>query len=363
MSKNEADVRLPQRAEELLASWPAPDRSPEEWAESAQAIVDRLPSAQADQALLEAPLPLTSEDGSSERAREPEPPKRSFLEMAKMVEASDEAADESDIARESFSLATRTRTSSPSIPDFRSSSPEVASATQTPVSAPAPASNVTSLSAEREKRSVAGPVGMVIVALAGIAAATVIFLQARQASESKVAMAPPPPAACAAAPVATAPNEEGEVVKLDELALNKGAARAGKSSNQGGASAVAEKLKAEPPSPLNQPTQKKKEEGEPEDSKMRPAEHSGDIPEKPALGAVQAAVGAVLGSARACVAGQDEPSNATITFGSDGKVQSVTVSGPAAGTPAAACIQASLSKARVQAFSRPTFSASTKVRP
>jgi hypothetical protein len=71
----------------------------------------------------------------------------------------------------------------------------------------------------------------------------------------------------------------------------------------------------------------------------------------------------VLGGARACVAGQDAPSSATVTFGSDGRVQSVGVSGPAAGTPAEACIKAALSKARVQPFARPSFTVSTPVRP
>ncbi|MCC6901635.1 MAG: hypothetical protein IT377_21870, partial [Polyangiaceae bacterium] len=77
----------------------------------------------------------------------------------------------------------------------------------------------------------------------------------------------------------------------------------------------------------------------------------------------QAAIGSVMGSARACVAGPDEASRATLTFGSDGRVQSVAVSGKAAGTPAEACIKAALGKARVQPFARPSFSVGTTIRP
>jgi hypothetical protein len=90
---------------------------------------------------------------------------------------------------------------------------------------------------------------------------------------------------------------------------------------------------------------------------------NGDIPESPAQGAIQGAVGAQRGAARACVAGQDSPSRATLTFASTGKVQSVSVSGPAAGTSAEGCIKNALSKVSVGPFRRPTFSISTTVTP
>ena len=56
-------------------------------------------------------------------------------------------------------------------------------------------------------------------------------------------------------------------------------------------------------------------------------------------------------------------SRATITFASDGSVQSVSISGGAAGKPAEACIRSALSRARVSPFAQPTFTASTTVRP
>lgn len=99
---------------------------------------------------------------------------------------------------------------------------------------------------------------------------------------------------------------------------------------------------------------------------LKPAElshGSGGLPDRPSSGAVQAAVGSVLGAARSCLAGQLEPSNARVLFVSDGSVQSVQISGPAAGTPAASCIESAFKKARVQPFAAPSFSFGTKVRP
>lgn len=97
---------------------------------------------------------------------------------------------------------------------------------------------------------------------------------------------------------------------------------------------------------------------------MVPAElPRGGLPDKPSAGAAYAAIGPFMGSARACVAGHDEPSTARIVFSSDGSVTGVSVSGPAAGTAAAGCIESAFKKARVQPFAAPTFSMSTVVRP
>lgn len=102
-----------------------------------------------------------------------------------------------------------------------------------------------------------------------------------------------------------------------------------------------------------------------DDPPLKPAvsNGSGGLPDRPSSGAVQAAVGAVLGAARSCLAGQLEPSNARVVFVSDGSVQAVQISGPAAGTPAAACIESAFKRARVQPFAAPSFSFGTKVRP
>jgi hypothetical protein len=94
-----------------------------------------------------------------------------------------------------------------------------------------------------------------------------------------------------------------------------------------------------------------------------PAARNGDIPEVPATGAIQGALGSMRGAARSCVAGQEGPSRANLTFNSTGKVQSVSVSGPAAGTAAEGCIRNAFSKASVGPFRKPSFSFSTTITP
>ena len=92
---------------------------------------------------------------------------------------------------------------------------------------------------------------------------------------------------------------------------------------------------------------------------MKPAQgNSGSVPLTPSAGAVSTALGAVRGGAQACLAGQTNPVSATITFAPDGHVLRVS-----AGGPAAACIQAALSKAHVAPFARESFSATTTIRP
>jgi hypothetical protein len=89
----------------------------------------------------------------------------------------------------------------------------------------------------------------------------------------------------------------------------------------------------------------------------------GSIPLKPSLGAIQGALGAALPTARACLGPDDPISHATVTFRSDGSVESVSVSGGAAGKAAEGCIRAALSKARVAPFVQPTFTVPATVRP
>jgi hypothetical protein len=89
----------------------------------------------------------------------------------------------------------------------------------------------------------------------------------------------------------------------------------------------------------------------------------GSVPMRPSQGALQGALGAVMPSARACLGPDDAISHAAITFGSDGSVVSVGVSGGAAGKPAEECIRAALMKARVAPFAQPTFTGSATVRP
>ena len=98
------------------------------------------------------------------------------------------------------------------------------------------------------------------------------------------------------------------------------------------------------------------------DSPDAPQAAQGSVPRKPSLGALQGALGAALPGARACLGPDDAVSHAMVTFQSDGSVQSVSVSGGAAGKPAEGCIRSALMKARVAPFAQPTFSAPATIR-
>ncbi|XXX76573.1 hypothetical protein WMF30_53885 [Sorangium sp. So ce134] len=88
-----------------------------------------------------------------------------------------------------------------------------------------------------------------------------------------------------------------------------------------------------------------------------------NIPEQPSQGSVQAALGSVMGGAKACVAGADDVSRAQITFSSTGQVSKVSVSGWAAANGQSSCVQAALKAANVGPFSKPSFSVSATIRP
>jgi hypothetical protein len=88
----------------------------------------------------------------------------------------------------------------------------------------------------------------------------------------------------------------------------------------------------------------------------------GSVPLKPSAGAIHGALGAALPGARACLGPDDAISHVMVTFQSDGSVQSVSVSGGAAGKPAETCIRSALMKARVPPFASPTFSAPATIR-
>ena len=91
--------------------------------------------------------------------------------------------------------------------------------------------------------------------------------------------------------------------------------------------------------------------------------NAGNLPAKPAMGAVQGALGTVLPAARYCLGPDDPVSRATITFKSDGSVQGVTVSGDAAGQPAEGCIRSRLMTTHVPPFASPSFTWTVTVRP
>jgi hypothetical protein len=99
----------------------------------------------------------------------------------------------------------------------------------------------------------------------------------------------------------------------------------------------------------------------PEPAAGRPSNQN--IPEQPSQGSVQAAIGAVMGGAKACVAGADDVSRAQVTFSSGGTVSSVSVTGWAAAHGKSGCVQAALKGAKVGPFSKSTFTVGVPIRP
>ena len=87
-------------------------------------------------------------------------------------------------------------------------------------------------------------------------------------------------------------------------------------------------------------------------------------PERPSGSAVTGTLNEVLGKARKCVDGMTDASRALITFGSDGAVRKVDVTGPAASDARAAqCLRGAFSRAHVPPFSSSTYAAGVTVRP
>jgi hypothetical protein len=90
---------------------------------------------------------------------------------------------------------------------------------------------------------------------------------------------------------------------------------------------------------------------------------SQNVPEKPPQGAVNAALASGIGTAKSCVAGADDVSRATVTFGSSGAATGVSVTGWAAGKSAAGCIKSAFKGANVGPFSQPSFTIGVTIRP
>jgi hypothetical protein len=253
--------------------------------------------------------------------------------------------------------------------------------------------------AREEKREKKGSPWVAIggvVAAATVAAGVFFGIEHtdRGASPAAAAVAPPPTTTAAAQPVAAAvqptasplPPEDRGVdpsslppASTGAVALHGTAPLAAKPGAATGAPTTDPALVAAIPTPTAAPTSSASLQtlmqqaagvtssptataaatADPDDRLPAP----GSVPLKPSQGAIQGSLGAALPSARGCLGPDDPISHATITFKSDGTVQSVGVSGGAAGKPAEACIRAALSKTRVTPFAQPTFTATATVRP
>jgi hypothetical protein len=87
-------------------------------------------------------------------------------------------------------------------------------------------------------------------------------------------------------------------------------------------------------------------------------------PERPSGSAVANAITHVLPAARACLGDVPDASRATITFGPEGAVDRVDLSGPAAASSKQGpCVRTALGRAHVPPFSQSSYTASVVVRP
>ncbi|AUX48603.1 hypothetical protein SOCE26_101420 [Sorangium cellulosum] len=254
------------------------------------------------------------------------------------------------------------------------------------------------------KKSSGGMIAGAAIAALGLAAAVTMMLRTKDApreetAATQVALAPAAPAAETApakpAPApqepavpaaASPPPEQGEPAAAAEKL-----AAAPKAAPQGAAAAHAPaapeapaaapkadqgKTAAAPAAPGNpgdlssamqaavgsDGAQKPSVESEAPEPASGPLRQQ-NIPEQPSQGSVQAALGSVMGTARACVAGADDVTRAQLTFSSSGQVTKVSVSGWAAANGQSSCVQAAFKGANVGPFSKPSFSVSATVRP
>jgi hypothetical protein len=87
------------------------------------------------------------------------------------------------------------------------------------------------------------------------------------------------------------------------------------------------------------------------------------VPQQPAPGSVAVAFRPFMGGAKKCVAGANDASRATVTFGSDGSVKSIAVSGWAESNGATGCITSALKGANIGRFWKPSFTVTVPIRP
>jgi hypothetical protein len=380
MSSQPVPVRLPDEVERLLEAWPADDRPDDFWEQLAQTTEARFgltPLGSTPELLLAAPLPATAEElAGSELAAAAEvapvpadaTPVGSLTELAR-ARVAERQQEAKQSAGASLALAAQLRRELPRASDPAREPPKDSK----PSVPPPPRESAPPSRQARGRDSRSNPLPWLGGALAVLAAAAAVFVLIGRPSRVEPAVAEQPPASVAdpsplaVAPAAPAPQKAAEPtrgISPEQLPTAEPRARA---PERVAAAPASKKLRAAAgpspgePAPAAPPPATTADELPP-NPKLKLADDE-ERPSRPSTGAVISAVGTVMGGARACVAGHQAPSRAALVFGSDGRVQSVAVTGPAAGTPAEACIKAALSGARVQPFAEDTFSIAVPVRP
>jgi len=294
----------------------------------------------------------------------------------------------------------------PSLPPIPASvSPaSVSSQPIAPVAHAATSSQVAQLAAPKKKSGSGAVIALFVgglVAVSAAAAGTFVVMKHRAAQQlASVTTTPVTPATpTVASPTAPAPDTTGATATTDptppsDLEPNGGKLATGPKTtlrgapknvaNPGAPAVNPPAPKADEPAKLSQKDLPKTDTGPAGDlgdamkkevgGGQKPGEQvpaagasgpqfaPGSVPTKPSQGAVTGALGAVLPAARACLGPDDPISRAVVVFGSNGSVQSVSVSGGAAGKPAEGCIKGALSRAKVAPFAEPTYTAPITIR-
>jgi len=401
---NEPTLKLPRSAEELLKDFPLVEPDFEAQAKAIEARLKGAPEGPSAllpphagpnvDDLFKAPA-LAAEAGEPpSRPRAAEAPKSNFAEMArKSLQKKDD--DDAQFARELLAATAQSRRpSAEMVARVRAAGRAGATASPLPTGESTLSDDIQRTSgvvARAPEPSKVGPNNRgTLIGIAGgvlaLAACVALLLKSGQPEQSPTEAALAAEKASVATPAAspatlTAPPEtkQGEVVLSPEALAAAPANEASPATAKGGApraaaagpigapsKAPAPSAAAKPeavvlkddPEPAAPAAREPKPEAMPEPP-LKPAEgNTGGVPLTPSAGAIGSALNGVRGSAQQCLAGQTAPVSASVTFAADGHVLRVSASGPAA-----ACIQAALSKARIQPFAKDSFTANTTIRP
>jgi len=355
--------RLPQAAEALLSGWPVPERSDEDWDRTAATVMEAVTSnegARPDDALLEPPLPQTEADGTlPNRGSTPHLTGPSLAEIARSKVRQVDRDRQLAVAKDSLKHVAVARHTGETAENV------------------ARAAEVAELNRYREQRQSgatdgrgAGWRGGVLgaaITLVAVAAAFVLYVSRQPVQTPATA---PPPKEIARADPSTAHTEEFDegdepLAKLDELPVEEGEKESKRPPSAPRLTAARPRVAKAAPD-TNQEESPAQSDLEPDefDTKLEPTDSQTGLDRlAPTTGEALAAVAPATSRAKVCVAGHAKQSNATVVFGSDGRVKSVAVSGPAAGTPAEECIRNLFMSARVAPFAKPEFTVNLPVRP
>ncbi len=404
MSERTSSIDLGSSAEILLRSFPVPERDWEQDAQMAEARLAGVAPGSAEPAWLAAPFPREAGESIAPASATATPlassgvRPQSFAELARRS-VQNKQAGEREMARASLALAAQRRPNAEEVRALREAitsklpaSPASASPASPSPASPSPASALTpslvasSPASEERRWFKPAAIGAAVLLAASVllwrrqpvpASPESAAVQTRVNATSPTADARTPPGPApqgvpsgidpstlpeSAAP-ARLPRDASAVVSHPPVLAPPKVQRGDEKIEledepvAAAAASAASEQHAIPSAKAVEPTL-------PPDTALRPADSTGGaVPAKPSTGAVQAALGAVMSGARHCVAGEDGPSSALVVFGSDGRVRRVAVSGAASGKSSASCIEAQLSRARVQPFAAPSFSVNATVRP